>query len=47
MTLRTMQRANADRLCLGAPRTRDELVRGLTAVGEVLRGPRETGAAIV
>jgi DNA-binding transcriptional MocR family regulator len=38
---------HAVRLCLGAPRTREELVRGLTAVGEVLRGPRETGAAIV
>jgi DNA-binding transcriptional MocR family regulator len=38
---------HAVRLCLGAPRTREELVRGLTAVGELLQGPRETGAAIV
>jgi DNA-binding transcriptional MocR family regulator len=38
---------HAVRLCLGGPRTREELDRGLTAVAEALRGAREAGAAMV
>ena len=38
---------HAVRLCLGAPRTREDLDRGLTAVAEALRGAREAGAAMV
>lgn len=38
---------HAVRLCLGAPRTREMLARGLGAVAEALRGGREAGAAMV
>ena len=38
---------HAVRLCLGAPRTLEDLDRGLTAVAEALRGAREAGAAMV
>jgi DNA-binding transcriptional MocR family regulator len=38
---------HAVRLCLGGPRTREDLDRGLTAVAEALRGAREAGAAMV
>ena len=38
---------HAVRLCLGAPRTRADLDRALTAVAEALRGGREAGAAML
>ena len=38
---------HAVRLCLGGPRSREELARGLTAVAEALRGAREAGTAMV
>jgi len=38
---------HAVRLCLGSPRSREELGRGLAAVAETLRGAREAGAAMV
>ncbi|HSB62287.1 MAG TPA: PLP-dependent aminotransferase family protein [Vicinamibacteria bacterium] len=38
---------HAVRLCLGAPRTREALGRGLGAVAEALHGAREAGAAMV
>src|SRR6266545_166715 len=38
---------HAVRLCLGAPRTRDDLDRALTALAEALRGAREAGAAML
>ena len=38
---------HAVRLCLGAPRTRDDLDRALNSVGEALRGAREAGTAML
>jgi DNA-binding transcriptional MocR family regulator len=38
---------HAIRLCLGAPRTREDLVRGLATVAESLRAGAEAGAAMV